>query len=112
MKKEFLKRMIYEKEKDKSFRSSNYFYSYISRKYNIKAVKAEYGDLYRMILRYQIKKYGKSLTYIDYSIGDKGQDIARTKAKEVYNQRKTKKININNGLKVYEEVLKGSDSND
>ena len=109
MKKDFIKHLIYEKEKDRSFRSSAYFYKEVGEKYNIKLLKEEYGDLYRKIINYQIKKYGTCLTYRDYSRSDKG--IAKIKAKQVYEQRRTKKINEKKNLKVYEEILR-SDSNE
>lgn len=83
MKENLLKTIIFINEKDISFKSSSYFYKYISEKYHINAVNFEYGDLYKKIVQYQVKKYKQSLTY-NY---EKYSETGREKAIKVYQER-------------------------
>ena len=81
---EFIKRMIYENEKDVAFRSSGYFYRKIQEKYKIFNAKL-YSDVYINIINYQIKKYGQSLDFVrDIYLNDTG----REKQIKVYNSRR------------------------
>ena len=83
MKDDFIKRMIFENEKDTAFRSSGYFYKTIQEKYHI--FSRCYSDVYIKIINYQIKKYGQVLDYArDVFINES----AKEKSKRVYNTRK------------------------
>ena len=57
---------IYELEKNNPISSSKWFKKDIKDKYGI----VPSGDLYRRIVNYQIKNYGKSVTQSDYALGD------------------------------------------
>jgi len=83
MKDDFIKRMIFENEKDTAFRSSGYFYKTIQEKYHI--FSRCYSDVYIKIINYQIKKYGQALDYARDVFISEG---AREKSKKVYNTRK------------------------
>lgn len=66
---EIVFKYIYEKEKNKGWQNSRQFRGYIYKTYNIKDSKIG-TDLYIAINRYQIKKYGCSVSpdlYIDLS---------------------------------------------
>lgn len=102
MKNEFIKNMIYEKEKDTCFRSSAYFYQHISNKYKIRVLKEEYGDVYKKILNYQIKKYGSCLTY---SINRNDKGVGKRKSKEKYDRTRRKRVMTNKSLEVYGEMI-------
>lgn len=66
MKNEFIENMIFEKEKDTCFGSSAYFYKHLKDKYKLSDTQPSvYGSLYRRIVNYQIKTYGRSLTEYD-----------------------------------------------
>jgi len=54
---DFKEKLIFNIEKDHSFRSSKDFYKHVEDKYKIKAT----SDLYTAVTNYQIKKYGHSL---------------------------------------------------
>ena len=83
MKDDFIKRIIFENEKDTAFRSSGYFYKTIQEKYHI--FSRCYSDVYIKIINYQIKKYGQALDYArDVFINES----AKEKSKRVYNTRK------------------------
>lgn len=83
MKDDFIKRMIFENEKDTAFRSSGYFYKMIQEKYHI--FTRCYSDVYIKIINYQIKKYGQALDYARDVFINEG---AKEKSKKVYNTRK------------------------
>ena len=69
MKNEFIENMIFENEKDTCFGSSAYFYKHLKDKYRLNDTSPSlYGGLYRRIINYQIKTYGRSLTHYDNKI--------------------------------------------
>lgn len=83
MKDDFIKRMIFENEKDTAFRSSGYFYKTIQEKYHI--FSRCYSDVYIKIINYQIKKYGQALDYArDVYLNETG----REKQLKVYKSRR------------------------
>lgn len=56
---DFKENVIFEKEKDTAFRSSEYFYNSMKAKYDL--TNEQCSELYRKIVRYQVKKYGSNL---------------------------------------------------
>ena len=56
---DFKEKIIFEEYKDKAFENSSAFKKEIKDKYNYIAS----SDLYTRIINYQIKKYGRSISY-------------------------------------------------
>ena len=56
---DFKENVIFEKEKDTAFRSSEYFYNSMKAKYGL--TNEQCSKLYIKIVKYQVKKYGSNL---------------------------------------------------
>lgn len=81
---DFIRKMLFENEKDTAFRSSGYFYKHIQEKYKMFNPRM-YSDVYINIINYQIKRYGQALDYAKYFYDS---DTGREKQKKVYNSRR------------------------
>ena len=56
---DFKENVIFEREKDTAFRSSEYFYDKMEEKYGLTIKQC--SELYVRIIKYQVKKYGSNL---------------------------------------------------
>ena len=64
MKNDYLEKVIFELEKDTQFVNCRDFYKTLVKKYQIKNYWF-YREVFVRIINYQIKTYGKSLSYVD-----------------------------------------------
>ena len=95
MNKEFIENIIFENEKDNAFGNSNYFYKKLNVRYNIRATAKDYSELYKRIINYQIKKYGRSLNPRErmYTLEDgiKAQQLVRMQQRQIIKSRRKKR---------------------
>lgn len=87
--KEIKEKIIFENEKDNPFRNAETFRKKVKELYNI---EADYSDIYRKIINYQLKKYGCMLEEGKWTDTPTLQECCQTKKTRM----RTIELNQNN----------------